>query len=140
MGYELDGLDIKTTYGIRIVRSTGPLDFLKRKGPTGHNWLDEDGEEAFVLPADIVYEPRDIVLHCNMLAVSQAAFVAAREALGVVLEGDGLHTLEFPYTTKVYSVYYYEATILRMLTKWNNDTHVGEFFLKFREPNPARST
>lgn len=140
MGYELDGLDLKDTYGIRVIRSTGPLDFLKRKGPTGHNWLDEDGEEEFVLAADIVYEPRDIVLQCAMKAASQAAFVAARQALGVVLETAGLHTLEFPYTATVYSVYYYEASILRMLTKWNSDAHVGEFYLKFREPVPARST
>ena len=72
MGYELDGLDLEDTYGIHVIKVRGIHDFLKRKGETAHNWLDDDGEESYTDSSDIHFEPRDITLTCYIRNASRS--------------------------------------------------------------------
>ena len=83
--YRLDGLNMKTAYGISVLRSTGNLDQTKRKGKTGHNWLDEDGEEEYTDSNDIYFDPRDIVLNCQIRSATKATFLTNLDSFKAVL-------------------------------------------------------
>lgn len=135
-GYLLDGDDMATTYGIYVQKTRGALDFLKRKGVTAHNWLDEDGEEEFTDATDIFFEPRDIILYCYIKANSKSNFLSQLNAFKAVLKSSGLHTLKLPFLSSNLSVYFVAGGALNMLTNWKGSAMVGKFILKLREPNP----
>ena len=136
-GYLLDGSDVAATYGIYVQKTKGALDFLKRKGRTAHNWLDDDGEEAFTDAADINFGPRDIILFCYIKASSKTNFFTQLNAFKAVLKSSGMHTLKLPFLSSNLNVYFKAGGALNMLTNWNSSTLVGKFFLKLREPNPS---
>jgi len=136
-GYLLDTLDMASTYNIYVQKTTGALDFLKRKGKTAYSWLDEDGEESFTDAGDIYFEPRDIILYCYMKATSKANFLSQLNAFKAVLKSSGLHTLKLPFLSSNLNVYFVAGGALDMLTKWDSSMLVGKFILKLREPNPT---
>jgi hypothetical protein len=136
-GYLLDGNDLASTYGVYIRKVDGILDFLKRKGDTAYNWLDEDGEEHFTDADDIHFEARDIVLSCYIKAAAKATFLTNLNSFKTVLKSSGLHTLKLPYFTSTFSVYFKAGGKLSMLTGWNSPVIVGQFLLTLREPNPS---
>ena len=138
-GYKIDGNDLASTYGVFVQKTSGALDFLKRKGVTAHNWPDEDGEEAFTDSGDIVFEPRDIVLSCFIKADSKTNFLSNLNSFKAKLAGSGLHSLTLPclpISSPTISVYYKEGGALELLTNWNSSMLVGKFMLKLREPVP----
>jgi len=136
-GYLLDSNDMASTYNIYVQKTTGALDFLKRKGKTAYSWLDSNGEESFTDADDIYFEPRDIILSCYMKATSKANFLSQLNAFKLVLEGSGLHTLKLPFLSSNLNVYFVAGGALDMLTKWDGSILVGKFILKLREPSPT---
>jgi len=138
--YRLDGKNMKTEYGISVLRCTGNLDMLKRKGASSHSWPDEDGEEAFTDADDIVFGPRDISLVCVLRQPTKATFLTKLSAFKHVLESSGLHTLYIDTTGVTHSVFCIDGGSVTPLTKWNPGIMAGQFTLKLREPVPARAT
>jgi hypothetical protein len=137
--YRLDGLNVKSTYGISVLSCDGNLSILKRKGETGYSWPDEDGEEPFVNAGDITFEPRDISLTCLLRGETKTSFLTRLNNLRKVLESSGLHTLFIGTTGVTHSVYMTDGGTLSLLGKVTNRITVGRFILKFREPVPARA-
>ena len=137
--YRLDGSNMKTKYGITVLRSVGSLDQTKRKGKTGHNWLDEDGEEEYTDTNDIYYEPRDISLDILIQASTRLAFLTNLDSFKSTLQSPGLHTLYIGATCVTHSVYMKDGFKLKPATKWSSQLTVATFRLKLREPDPARS-
>lgn len=136
-GYLLDTLDMATTYGVYVQKTKGALDFLRRKGKTAHDWFDSHGEEAFTGADDIYFRPRDIILYCYIKADTKADFLIKLNALKIVLEGSGTHTLKLPFLSSSLNVYFKDGGALNMLTGWNGSLLVGKFILKLREPVPT---
>lgn len=140
MIYQIDGSDLYTTYGVKVIKSKGGHGFLKRKGETGHSWLDENGEEYFTESDDMIFEARDIVLTCVITAASQSAFETALNSFKAALMASGLRTLILPYLSSTLSVYYVSGSSVDMLTKWDANMLAGKFFIKLREPSPTIPT
>ena len=145
-GYLLDSVDLKDTYGITVIKVSGIHDFLKRKGETGHNWLDEDGEEEYIASSDIYFEPRDITLECILVGTSRNDFVVKIRQFKYALESPGLHTFKTPYFSSSYSVYFKDGGKVDILTAWNSHItagksrkHIAKFTITLREPNPIRA-
>lgn len=55
-GFEIDGDDLRDTYGIEVSKTDGIFDDPKRKGKTEHSWLDSTGVEHYTETADIRFE------------------------------------------------------------------------------------
>lgn len=139
MGYELDGFDLIDTYGIHVMEVNGIHDFLKRKGETAHNWLDDDGEEEYTDSSDIYFEPRDITLICYIKNASRSTLLTNLAAFKHKLEKPGLHTFEVPYDATVFNIYHRDGGKFKMETKWTANEYIGKFTIRLREPEPARS-
>jgi hypothetical protein len=144
-GYLFNSIDLKDTYGITVVKTSGILDFLKRKGDTGHNWLDEDGEESYTDASDIVFEPRDITLECILIGTSRNDFSNKWKAFKTVLESPGLHTLAVPYWSRTYDVYFKDGSRVDMMTPWRShvtagsqNKYIARFSITLTEPEPQR--
>jgi hypothetical protein len=135
--WTIDGVNLKNTYGITVTRSTGFLDLLPRKGETGHSWPDEDGEESYTDAADIVFESREIVLHCIMQGTSKSDLMSKRAAFVAAIDAPGLRVLANPHTGLSYSVYRAAASAVTVLSKWNPGKNTIDFALKLIEPDPT---
>ena len=129
--------DLAATYGVYVQKVKGALDFLKRKGEIAHNWLDSNGEEAFIGADDIHFGPRDIILFCYIKEDTKEGFLIKLNLFKAVLEGPGLRTLKLPFLEDTLDVYFKDGGILNMLTGWNSSLLVGKFILKLREPVPS---
>ena len=140
MGYQIDGNDLETTYGVKVLKARGPLDFLARKGRASYDWPDTDGVEAFTESTDIYFRARDIRLTCLLLADSNADFKTKLNALKYLLEASGTHTLELPYWSSSFTVMYRGGDTLEMVSKWGGNKVVGKFTLTLTEVTPSRAT
>jgi len=137
--YRLDGLNLSSTYGVKIDRSAGNIDMLRRKGQTSQDWLDEDGEDEYVLAGDIWFKPRDITLNCRLIGDTPTLMLAQLNALKAVLESSGLHTLYIGNTGTTHSVYFKDGARVRNVTKLGvSGKMMASFTLTLREPDPAR--
>ncbi len=138
--YLIDGNNLKTTYGVRVLKVAGPLDFLARKGETSHDWPDSDGEEAFTDSTDIYFKSREIRLTCLLVASSNSDFETKLKALKYLLEAAGTHTLTLPYWTETFTLMFKGGDQVEVVTKWGGDAVVGKFTLTFTEVTPSRAT
>jgi len=137
--YRLDGLSLEDTYGVHVMSVRGHLDFLKRKGETSHDWLDEDGEEEFTDADDIKFKPRDITLNCYIKATNRNTFFQNLDAFKLILQSAGLHTLAVPYMSTTFSVYFKDGGQVNIESKWASGVAhdvIGTFAIKLREPDP----
>lgn len=140
LGFTIDGNDLWTTYGIKVVRVRGYLDFLKRKGETEYNWLDEDGVEAYTDAEDIYYEPRKITLQCVLIATSKALIFSQMNAFKLLMEASGTHTLAVPHTATTYTVYYKGGDNIEPPRNYKATLLYCKFSLTLWEETPARAT
>ena len=139
-GYELDGYDIYGTWGIKVRKITGLHQALKRKGEIMQTWPDADGDEAFTESSDIYFEGRDIILHGIIIATTNLNFRLQWTGFQGQLQSSGLHTLEVPYESTVYSLMYVTGSDIDWKTgKSKSNKYIGEFWIRFREPSPSRS-
>jgi hypothetical protein len=135
--WTIDGNNLKTVYGITVTRSTGFLDFLARKGETGHSWPDADGVEHYTESADIVFEAREVVLYCIMAGTSKSDLVTKRNAFQAMIDAAGLRTLVNPHTSTTHSVYRVTGSVANKLDKWTAGKNTIDFILKLIEPDPT---
>jgi len=70
MAYLINNIDLKDNYGVIVQKCLGVFDMPERMGLTQHDWLDEDGIEAFVDEEDIYFKQRTIKLKCKIFAES----------------------------------------------------------------------
>ena len=140
MSYSIDGNDLETTYGVKVLSVSGAFDFLERKGETSYDWLDEDGEEAFTDASDIYFKSRTIYMNCLLVATSKSDFMTKLNAFKYLLESAGEHSLSLPYEASARQVYYKSGDTLETPRNWNTDKLVARFILKLVEPNPSRAT
>jgi hypothetical protein len=141
-GYTIDGNDFWSTYNVKVTSVTGIHDLLARKGETEQSWPDSDGVEAFTDADDIYFEPRDITLQCLMVCANRNTFYQKFNALKLVLQASGTHTLNVPYNDIDYTVYCRDGARVEIATKWASGVAhqvVARFALTFRETAPARS-
>ena len=137
--YRLDGLNLSSTYGVKVQQSAGNLDMLERKGTTAQDWLDEDGEDEYVLTNDIWFKPRDIRLNCRIIGNTTTLMLSQLNALKAVLESPGLHTLYIGNTGVTHSIYFKAGAKVRNLVKWGvTGKFMASFMLNLREPDPSR--
>lgn len=139
--YYLDNINLRTTYGIEVQKTTGLFDIPKRKDPVAYSWPDENGEQAFLDTDDIVFEPRDIVLQCFIKADSEAAFHNKYnkfwgDFMTASTETNKLHYLRHPYSPYIYECYIKDGTVFNRMTKFNSNKAVGTFYITLREPVP----
>ena len=136
--YKIDGNDLYTTYGVKVLQARGHLDAPKRKGITEQSFPDSDGVDAFTDSDDIYWEARDIYLDCVLETTSGSNFNTKLTALKTVLEGSGLRSLNLPFPTPTtYSVYMKDGFKMNISTKWRDSKIYGRFTLKLREPYPT---
>lgn len=137
MAYTLDGNDLETTYGIRVVKSYGFLDFLKRKGDTEFSWPDSDGVEAFTDSTDIYYEPRTIKLDCVLVGSTFSDMKAKLDAFKTALQASGTRSLYNSFTGVTYTVYFKDGASTELLTKINAAKNICRFMITLIEPDPT---
>lgn len=135
--YTIDGIELKAGYGVTVLKGSGFLDFLPRKGETGHSWPDENGLEPYADAADLVYEARTITLECILQGATKAVFLAKRAAFRAALDAPGLRTLVNPHTGTTHQVCRVEGSAADLLTKWNPSKNAMRFTLKLQEPEPT---
>jgi len=135
-GYLLDGNDMASTYGVYIQKSKGAFDFIKRKGVTEHSWDDEDGVQAFTDADDIYRDARNIKMEGFIKADTKTDFLTKLNAFKAIIISPGLHTLKFPQSDTIYSVYCKDGLIFTMQTGWSNTILIGKFILMLRETSP----
>jgi len=136
-GYKINSQEMDDVWGVYVEKVEGVLDLSARKGKTEHNWLDENGVEEYTEAADIRLEARDITLRCFISATSQTNFHTQLNAFKAELIQSGLQTLELPYFTSAFSVYYQKKMRFTTNPRWNDSTLAAKFVLTLREPDPT---
>ncbi len=136
MGYEIDGNDLKSVYGIRIEKTRGVYDMLTRKDITEYVWDDKDGSQPFTDADDIRFKARDITLKCFMVADSKATFLQYKDNFENMLSSTGLHTFKHTSLDDIHYVYFRDGAMV-IPPKWNANKLVGRFTVKLREPYPV---
>ncbi len=144
MSYLLDGNNLKTTFGISIAEGDGRKGFYdlpKRKNPVEYNWEDSDGVEAYTDADDIVFEARNLRLHCTIVGVSTTDLEEKISNFKSLIMQSGLRTLLTPYSSESFSVYFVKAYAFKLQSKLTDSGQVaGSFVLHLREPNPKYIT
>lgn len=138
-GYLLDGTDL-STYGISVTRVRGALDFLQRKTPTKYSWPDADGIDGYTGATDIYFEPRRIRVGCAIQASSATDLKTKINALRLVLEDAGTHTLTLPYWSDAFTVMYEGGDEVEPPRKWTANALFVQFTLTFIEVTPSRAS
>lgn len=135
--YLIDGVDIRDAYGVVIEKSSGLLSRAKLKAPVTTSWQDYHGE--IVDLAKPRKEPRIITLKGWMMAENKGDLTTKWNAFMRIFDQAGTRRLTVdvhPTHPLVYEVYLAEDTDIDK--KWRNDTMVGTFTLKLREPEPVK--
>ena len=134
--YTIDGIDLKEKYGIRVSKVSGIHDLPKRKGDISRNWLDSNGETAFVDASDIFTQWRDIILHCYVVASSEENLKTQLSDFRQKLIAQGLRTLRTPHLSSEIQVYHRSGFVFNRITKFGEGNIVGKLSVKLREPHP----
>ena len=135
--YLIDGVDIRDAYGVVIEKSSGLLSRAKLKAPVTTSWQHYHGE--IVDLAKPRKEPRIITLKGWMMAENKGDLTTKWNAFMRIFDQAGTRRLTVdvhPTHPLVYEVYLAEDTDIDK--KWRNDTMVGTFTLKLREPEPVK--
>jgi len=136
--YKIDGNDLYSTYGVKVLDAHGHLDEPKRKGETEQSFPDANGVDAFTDSDDIFFEARDIWLTCVLIATTSTLFNTQLTAFKTLLEGSGLRALNLPYpVATTYNVYMKDGFKINMASKFIGNDIKARFTLKLRETDPA---
>jgi len=136
MAYSFGGIDLETTYGLRIENVKGPFDFPQRLSPTEYSWYDENGVQPFTDEDELLYLPRDIILKVWLKATTESDFYTKRNSLVNQLLSVNEKDLILQHGYNTYRCYFRDGSPLKRLTRWNGNKNVGSFLLNFHEPNP----
>jgi len=131
----IDNVDLETTYGFYLKRSTGELDLLKYKNKAKKNWDDEHGDDIDCSPA--YFQSRQITLEFWVKATSISNFQAQVLNFMEFFQASGLRQLRYDNLDRAYMVYAKSGGALTRETDWNNTLMVGKFVLRLEEPYPV---
>ena len=135
--YLIDGIDIRTSYGVVIEKSSGLLSRPKIKTPSKTEWKDYHGEVVDLEGVRI--EPRTITLKGWMPADNKGDLVVKWNEFMRLFDRPGTRRLTVdvhPTHPLVYEVYLDGEIDIEK--QWSNTEMVGKFTLKFREPEPVK--
>lgn len=139
--YSINGVRL-SNLGIYIESSEGLLDMLVRKPSIVRNWNDYHGEQIDL--SEPVYQPRNIVLNCNLISTDKESFYSSLKALTDEVGKPNLQRLMIDYlqlgmgygTPLVYEVYLTEG--ISIDKRWQDGQMYGRFALRLREPEPVK--
>lgn len=134
--YYLDGTNLKE-YGVRVESSDGILDLPKLKTPTSCDWADYHGKVVDLTAKR--YEEREITLNCWLKASGKMDFTERVNRLYKVFRKDGTQRLMIaihPTKPLLYEVYCEDG--VAPSKRWRDDTMIGKFALKLKEPDPVK--
>ena len=141
----INGNVLESTYGIKVTATKGIIDQLAKKPTIVRNWPDYHGEQIDL--AKPIYEPRDIVLYCTLIASSETDFYSKLQAFKTLFTPVG-DFVNVPKTQRlmflvggnnalVYEVY--NKVGFEVEKKWRIGRFMyGEFQLNLREPEPVK--
>lgn len=139
--YSINGSKL-SDMGIIVEGSKGIVGVLQRKPSISRNWADYHGEQIDL--SEPIFEPRNIILECALIADSKEQFYAQLNILKTELEKPNLQRLMLEnielgmgYATPlIYEVYLSDE--LEIDKRWRNGQMYGRFSLKLREPEPVK--
>lgn len=139
--YSINGIKL-SDLSIYVESSEGVMDMLVRKPSIVRNWEDYHGEQVDL--SEPVFQPRNIVLNCNLIAADKENFYTLLNTLKVELEKPNLQRLMIDYlqlgmgyiTPLVYEVYLTEG--ISVDKRWQDGNMYGRFSLRLREPEPVK--
>lgn len=134
--YYIDGTNLKE-YGVRVESSNGVLDLPKLKTPTSSDWADYHGKVIDLTAKR--YEEREITLNCWLKASGKMDFTERVNRLYEVFRKDGTQRLMIaihPTKPLLYEVYCQDG--VAPSKRWHDDTMIGTFALKLKEPDPVK--
>ena len=139
--YSINGVKL-SDLSIYVESSAGVLDMLVRKPSIVRNWNDYHGEQIDL--SEPVYEPRNIILNCNLIAVDKDDFYGKLDLLKQEFAKPNLQRLMINYlelgmgyvTPLVYEVYLSEG--INVEKRWQDGQMFGSFSLRLREPEPVK--
>ena len=146
LGYKIDGNDLWSTYRVQVCKSRGLYHFLERKTPFEHSWFDSHGVEGFTKSTDIEFKARTFILQCYLRGTSRDNFFTNLKNFKELIYGSGTHTLQVPYESTTFTVFYIKGSPLSFITPFQTSDAgsvtkdiVAQFTVRFREPNPANA-
>ena len=134
--YYLDGTNLKE-YGVRVESSNGVLDLPKLKTPASSDWADYHGKVIDLTAKR--YEEREITLNCWLKASGKMDFTERVNRLYEVFRKDGTQRLMItihPTKPLLYEIYCEDG--VAPSKRWHDDTMIGTFALKLKEPDPVK--
>jgi hypothetical protein len=136
LSYKIDGTDFKK-WGITVSESNGLLDRPKLKSPFKLDWPDYHGEVIDLSRKRV--DAREIELQCWMKASGKIDFVTRLNDFLSVFQNDGTQRLTVdihPTKPLIYEVY--NESGISVSKRWSDETMVGTFSLKLKEPDPVK--
>jgi PKD repeat protein len=137
--YKIDDIDLRD-YNVYISSSDGLLSRPKPKDSPTVDWADYNGSVVDLTKR--LYEAREIELDCFIKADSQTEFVAKCNTFLALFDKTGTRRLEVYIDNEttpkplVFEIYLTDS--VDVSKKWNSNSMVGTFKLKFSEPEPIK--
>ncbi|MFW6145238.1 MAG: hypothetical protein ACOC4Y_00425, partial [bacterium] len=138
MNVTINGVSIRSEFGIAVVDHEGKLNLRSRKGNTSFSFPDEHGEHPFVDDEDIRYESGEIRLTCVLTGYSREEFMNNYREFKDLIQSPGLHKLKIEQMDGViHEVYLRDGVNINLRGTWKQGQIVSqEFVVPFVEPNP----
>lgn len=124
-------------FGVSVESSEGVTNMLTRKPSITRNWQDYHGEQIDL--SEPVFEPRNIVLNCNLIASSADDFLTKQNSFKAEFEKSNLQRLMIDFIANkplVYEVYLSDGIDIQK--RWRDGQMYGRFALRLREPEPVK--
>jgi hypothetical protein len=133
--YYIDGHKF-SDYGIVVSSSKGLLAGLSPKDKIKTDWKDRHGEDVFL--DNIVFQPRDIELECNLMAPDLATFMQRVSDFTKFFYTPFKKRLNVGITDNALVYDIYLNAKIDIDKKWRDGQMVGKFNLSLREPEPIK--
>lgn len=135
--YTLDGVNIRSTYGVYVSSSTGIIGMPKKKPGVSVSYADENG--TYVDMSKALYEDRTIQLKCFIQGTGNANLLAKFNTFTAALNAPGLHYLcVLMDSTPKLLFTIYNSEEIDMSKEWSDGAVVGTFNLKLVDPMPIK--
>ena len=135
--YFIDGIDIRSAYGVHISASNGILGKPKTKERQREEYLNLHG--SYVDLGMTRYADREISLSCFIKATTKIDFINKVDEFTDLINAPGLHRLEIALDgQKVLFFEVYNKNAIEPAKKWSGGTQVGTFALRLIEPCPVK--
>ncbi|MDR1585378.1 MAG: LamG domain-containing protein [Prevotellaceae bacterium] len=136
LSYLVNGINLKD-FDVTVSESNGILDRPKLKAPFKVDWPDYHGEVIDLTRKRV--EAREIELKCWMKAAGKIDFVNKLNSFLQIFQADGTQRLTVDiHPTKPLLFEVYNESGISISKRWNDESMVGTFTLKLKEPDPVK--